>query len=137
MGRKNLPAYRIAAFDSRTRRDGPPLEILGWFNPLSREAGKGFKVKVDRVEDWVRRGARLTLAVSQLLRRQGVALAAAAAKPAAPKADRKKPAKKRAAKPDPKAVERRKRKIAKRAGRRALREKRAAAAKAAAAGKKA
>ena len=27
-GRKNLPSYRIAVFDRRTRRDGPALEVL-------------------------------------------------------------------------------------------------------------
>ena len=39
-GRKNLPSFRICVFDGRTRRDGPPIETVGWFNPLMREAGK-------------------------------------------------------------------------------------------------
>ena len=30
MGRKKLPFYRIVAVDSRVRRDGAPLEYLGW-----------------------------------------------------------------------------------------------------------
>jgi small subunit ribosomal protein S16 len=138
-GRKNLPSYRIAAFDSRTRRDGPPVEVLGWFNPLSREAGKGFKVQTDRVEAWIARGARLTLAVTQLLGRQGVTLATPAKAPAPAKAA--KPAKKAAApgrrtpKPDPAAIARHKRKLARRASRRAHLAKKAAAAVAAAAKK--
>ena len=37
MGRKKLPFYRIIAVDSRVRRDGKPLEFLGWYNPLNKE----------------------------------------------------------------------------------------------------
>lgn len=140
MGRKNLPAYRIGVFDGRTRRDGPALEIVGWFNPLMNESGKGFKCETDRLEDWIRRGAKMTLAVTQLLDKQGVKLAAPPAKPAKEKKPAKaaaKPADKGAAqrtKPDPEAVARRKRKLAKRESRRAWKVKKlAAAAKAAAA----
>lgn len=38
MGRKKLPFYRIVAVDSRVRRDGAPLEYLGWYDPLKKEA---------------------------------------------------------------------------------------------------
>jgi small subunit ribosomal protein S16 len=139
-GRKNLPSFRIAAFDGRTRRDGPALEVLGWFNPLSRESGKGFRVDADRVQHWVRRGARLTLAVTELLHRQGVALPApaaraAAAPPAAPARAPKAPPRNAPFKADPEANARRKRKIARQASRRALAARRAAAAKEAAAAK--
>jgi small subunit ribosomal protein S16 len=71
-GRKNLPSYRISVFDQRTRRDGPALEILGWYNPLSREAGKGFNIEQERLLDWVARGAVPTLPLKALLKRQGV-----------------------------------------------------------------
>lgn len=137
-GRKNLPSYRIAVFDTRTRRDGPALEVIGWFNPLSREAGKGFKLEADRLDHWVRHGAVVTLAVSELLGRQGMKVPAASAAPATPRERKAAPAKAGAAKarfePDPAANARRKRKLAKRASRVALRAKRAAAGKAAAAG---
>ncbi len=129
-GRKNLPSYRIAVFDTRTRRDGPALEVIGWFNPLSREAGKGFKIRPERLEDWVRRGARVTLAVENLLHRQGLkptALAPAAAPAAASPAKKKRPAKKLPPKLDAAAKERRKRRAEKRAGRRAVAAKKAAA----------
>jgi small subunit ribosomal protein S16 len=71
-GRKNLPSYRIGVFDQHTRRDGPAIEIIGWFNPLSREAGKGFKVDADKITSWMSRGALLTEPVRHLLERQGV-----------------------------------------------------------------
>jgi small subunit ribosomal protein S16 len=132
-GRKNLPSYRIGVFDSHTRRDGPSLEIIGWFNPLCREAGKGFKLEADRLETWVRRGARLTMAVEELLYRHGVTVpgpaAAAGAAAPAPKtapAARKPAAKKQAPKLDAAAKDRRKRRLEKRASRRASAAKRAA-----------
>jgi small subunit ribosomal protein S16 len=59
-------------FDSRTRRDGPALEILGWFNPLNNEAGKGFKLDEESLKDWVSRGAVPTVPVRSLLTRQGI-----------------------------------------------------------------
>jgi small subunit ribosomal protein S16 len=71
-GRKNLPSYRIGVFDEHTRRDGPAIEILGWFNPLSKDAGKGFRVEAERLREWVGKGALPTLPLQQLLKRQGV-----------------------------------------------------------------
>lgn len=38
VGRKKLPFYRIVAVDSKVRRDGAPLEYLGWYDPLKKEA---------------------------------------------------------------------------------------------------
>ena len=141
-GRKNLPSFRICVFDGRTRRDGPPLEVVGWFNPLMREAGKGFKVESERIEKWIGKGAKMTLAVTQLLHRQGVKLAMpvkAAVEKAAKPAAKAAPAKRKpATAADKAATERRKRKLAKRETRRALAAKKAAgkaAAPAAAAGK--
>jgi small subunit ribosomal protein S16 len=129
-GRKNLPSYRIGVFDTRTRRDGPALEVIGWFNPLSREAGKGFKLESERLDHWLRHGAVLTLAVTQLLGRQGMKIPASTAAPAKPKERKAATARKADAKArfeaDPAANARRKRKLAKRASRVALRAKRAA-----------
>ena len=43
MGAAKQPAYRIVAADSRARRDGRFIEILGYYNPLTNPA----EVKVD------------------------------------------------------------------------------------------
>jgi len=37
MGSKKRPFYRIVAMDSRTRRDGKYIELLGTYNPLTGE----------------------------------------------------------------------------------------------------
>ena len=37
MGSKKRPFYRIIAIDSRSRRDGRYIELLGTYNPLNGE----------------------------------------------------------------------------------------------------
>ena len=39
-GRRNRPHYRLGVFDRRTRRDGPPIEYLGHYNPLETDDEK-------------------------------------------------------------------------------------------------
>ena len=34
MGSKKRPFYRVVALDSATRRDGRPVEYLGYYNPM-------------------------------------------------------------------------------------------------------
>ncbi len=96
-GRKNLPQYRIAVFDRHTRRDGPALEILGWYNPLTKEAGKAFSLDAERLKAWVGQGAQVTLPVGQLLKRNRIAWA----RPAKARPERNRRAKKAAAGKNP------------------------------------
>lgn len=71
-GRKNLPHWRIAVFDSRTRRDGRYLENLGIYDP--REAKPEAKVKIDleRYQHWVSHGALPSESLARLLKHAGV-----------------------------------------------------------------
>ena len=57
MGRHRRPFYRIAAFDSRTARDGRCLEVLGTYDPLVADEAKQVELKVDRVKHWIDNGA--------------------------------------------------------------------------------
>ena len=36
-GRKRQPTYRIVVMERATRRDGRPVEELGYYNPLTKE----------------------------------------------------------------------------------------------------
>ncbi len=65
-GKRNAPSYRIVAIDSRSPRDGRPLEILGHYNPSMTP--ESFSVKKDRVEYWQSVGAQMTEAVEALLK---------------------------------------------------------------------
>jgi small subunit ribosomal protein S16 len=66
MGSKNRPFYRIVAADSRAPRDGKFLEILGYYDPRTKPYR--IEVKTDRVNEWIKRGAKLTDRVEQLLK---------------------------------------------------------------------
>ncbi len=66
VGRKKVALYRIVAADSRARRDGRFLDIIGTYNPVSEP--KQFSIKEDRMAYWLKQGAEPTLTVSNLLR---------------------------------------------------------------------
>lgn len=73
-GRKNRPFFRLGAFDSRTRRDGSPIEYLGHYDPLVADFEKGVVIDVDRARHWISKGAKCTETVASFLRRKGVEL---------------------------------------------------------------
>ena len=58
MGRVKRPFYRIVAIDSRTRRDGPEIERLGWFDPLKTDVA--VELNEDRIIHWLEQGAQLS-----------------------------------------------------------------------------
>lgn len=62
LGRRKRPFYRIVATDIRSRRDGAPLEELGFYNPISRE----LKLDKQAALAWVAKGA-LTSPTAQRL----------------------------------------------------------------------
>jgi small subunit ribosomal protein S16 len=70
MGAKGKPFYRIVAADTDFPRDGRFLEILGNYNPKKNPAE--ITVKEDRVRNWLAKGAKATLTVSNLLKTKGI-----------------------------------------------------------------
>ena len=66
MGSKKKPTYRIVAVNSETRRDGRPLEFLGFYNPMVDPAE--FKVDTEKVQKWLDRGAQPSDTVRSLLK---------------------------------------------------------------------
>ena len=70
MGRHKRPFYRVVAVDSRSRRDGKYLEIVGTHDPLQEPAVTN--LKSDRVLDWLQKGAQPSVTVRTLLRRSGI-----------------------------------------------------------------
>ena len=62
-GVKNNPFYRIVAIDTKRKRGGKPLDIIGFWHPA-----KGVKeIDTKKINDWVKKGAQISQAVSQLL----------------------------------------------------------------------
>ena len=88
MGAKQRPFDRLVVADSRSPRDGRVIEEVGSYDPIANPAR--VQVDVDRVREWMSRGARPSDIARKLLEQQGViqrstrprAAAAVAAPPA-------------------------------------------------------
>lgn len=63
IGKKHAPFYRIVAIDSRKKRDGESLDILGTYNPVE---GTIVQFHNDKVESWVAKGAIMTDSVKKI-----------------------------------------------------------------------
>lgn len=63
VGTTNAPVFRIVAIDSRKKRDGKALEILGTYNPQSDQF---IKFEDERISYWVSQGAIPTASVKKL-----------------------------------------------------------------------
>lgn len=66
MGSKKRPFYRVVATNSATRRDGRPLDFLGYYDPMTNPA----KVEIDqdKVKKWLDLGAEPSDTVRSLLK---------------------------------------------------------------------
>lgn len=70
MGAKKRPFYRIVATDSRSRRDGEYLELIGTYNPISSE--KDVKINEEVALKWLNNGAIPSDTVRNLLKEAGI-----------------------------------------------------------------
>ncbi len=72
MGRRHRPFFRICAMDSRRPRDGRPIEELGHYDPMSRNAETQTVLDVSRIRYWLSVGAQPSHKVQVLLNKQNV-----------------------------------------------------------------
>ena len=67
-GSKKRPFYRVVAADSRMPRDGRFIEKLGTYNPLlSKDDSNRVKLDLERIKEWLSKGAQTTDRISRLL----------------------------------------------------------------------
>ncbi|MBW4659648.1 MAG: 30S ribosomal protein S16 [Drouetiella hepatica Uher 2000/2452] len=67
-GKKFEVSYRIVAMNSDTRRDGRPLEEIGFYNPRTDE----LRVNVPAAQKRLQQGAQPTKTVRRLLEKANV-----------------------------------------------------------------
>ncbi|MFS8911584.1 30S ribosomal protein S16 [Synechococcus sp. H60.3] len=67
-GKRRQPSYRIIAIESKTRREGRPLEELGYYNPRTKET----VLETAGLLKWLRRGAQPTDTVDGILKKAGL-----------------------------------------------------------------
>ena len=70
MGKHKKPFYRVVVMDSRVRRDGPFIEIIGTYDPMKQP--KEIKIDLDKAKYWLDNGAQPTDTAKKLLTKAGV-----------------------------------------------------------------
>ncbi len=72
-GSKKRPHYSIVVADSRMPRDGRFLEKVGTYDPmLAKDAEGRIKMDVERIKEWLAKGAQPTDRVARFLESAGV-----------------------------------------------------------------
>lgn len=63
VGKRNAPFYRIVAIEESKKREGEPIDILGFWDKTKNRV----EVNKDKLNKWKKRGAQVTKAVEKLL----------------------------------------------------------------------
>lgn len=72
-GAKKRPYYSIVVADSHSPRDGKFIEKVGTYNPLlAKDREDRVTLKVERIQDWMSKGAQPTDRVARFLSAQGL-----------------------------------------------------------------
>ena len=67
-GAKKRPFYRIVVSDRRFPRDGRYIEQLGTYDPNATSGG--LKLNRDKIETWIKKGAKPSQTVSELIKKE-------------------------------------------------------------------
>ena len=65
VGRKRSPSYRLVIMENSCRRDGRPVEEVGYYNPIS----KNYKFNEEKIKKWLSYGVKPTETVKDLLKK--------------------------------------------------------------------
>jgi small subunit ribosomal protein S16 len=73
IGRKNDPSFRAVLTDSKnSTKSGRFLEILGTYNPKSKDAKTEVALDGERIKHWVSKGAKLSDTMHNFLVREKI-----------------------------------------------------------------
>lgn len=64
-GKKHEPHFRIVAIESKTKRDGEYIEMIGHYSPLTKE----LVLDAEKYKAWIAKGAQPTETVATLVKR--------------------------------------------------------------------
>lgn len=67
-GRKRSPSYRLVIMENTFRRDGRPVEEVGYYNPITKQ----YKLDADKIKKWLDYGAKPTPTVLNLLKKSEI-----------------------------------------------------------------
>lgn len=64
-GRKRSPAYRLVIMENTFRRDGRPIDEVGFYSPITKQ----YKFDLEKVKKWLSYGVKPTKTVENLLKK--------------------------------------------------------------------
>lgn len=65
IGRKRAPSYRLIVIENTARRDGRPVEEVGYYNPISKQ----YYLDTVKIQKWLDCGVQPTETVASLLKK--------------------------------------------------------------------
>lgn len=68
IGRKRSPSYRLVIMENTSRRDGRPIEEVGYYDPIS----KNYKFDTLKIQKWLSYGVKPTQTVFNLLKKADI-----------------------------------------------------------------
>lgn len=64
-GRKRSPSYRLVIMENTSRRDGRPVDEVGYYDPISKK----YKFESNKIKKWLSYGVQPTPTVFNLLKK--------------------------------------------------------------------
>ena len=65
VGKKRSPSYRLVIMENTFRRDGRPIDAVGYYSPITKQ----FKFDAEKIQKWLSSGAQPTETVLTLLKK--------------------------------------------------------------------
>ena len=65
IGRKRSPSYRLVIMENTSRRDGRPIDELGYYDPITKKC----KLDTNKIQKWLSYGVKPTETVLGLLKK--------------------------------------------------------------------
>ncbi len=68
IGRKRSPSYRLVVMESKSRRDGRPIDEVGYYNPMTKQ----YKFDTEKIKKWLSCGTKPTETVLNSLKKEEI-----------------------------------------------------------------
>ena len=68
IGRKRYPSYRLVIMENTCRRDGRPIDELGYYDPIAKK----HKFDNQKIKKWLSYGVKPTETVFHLLKKADI-----------------------------------------------------------------
>ena len=65
IGKKRAPSYRLVIMENTFRRDGKPIDEVGYYNPITKQ----YKFDGEKIKKWLSYGVQPTETVLSLLKK--------------------------------------------------------------------